>query len=71
MGEYAEAAAIHDYLWQVAERWLRTKQPGDFRWANWVFRDAMKAEGVAWWRRWVMWAAVAANGWWVARRLRR
>ena len=62
MGEYAEASAIHDWLWSVALRRLEHGRRADFAWANAVFVDAMRTLKVAWWRRWLMWAAVSVNG---------
>ena len=69
-GEYAEATVIHDYLWKLEIDRMRRGNSPDFRWANIVFLDAMTTLGVARWRRRIMWAAVALNGWLVARQYR-
>jgi hypothetical protein len=58
MGPYAEASAVHDYLWVEALR-----RNCDFSYANLVFRDAMKQSGIWAWRYWLMWFAVTLNGW--------
>ena len=56
--QYIAASVIHDYLWvQAAE------SGASYSYANWVFRDALRASGVWWWRRQMMWLAVTANGW--------
>lgn len=62
-GRYREAAVVHDFLWEEAR-----KGRVSYGFANAVFREAMEMLGVAWWRRWVMWAAVSINGWWQGRR---
>lgn len=65
--QYIAAAVIHDHLWRQA---LAGEVP--FSYANWVFRDALRASGVWWWRRTAMWLAVTLRGWevWAARRFR-
>jgi len=52
-GRYTKAAILHDYLCNLAEQ-------GKFerREADGVFRQAMRSLGVAFIRRWIMWAAV-------------
>ena len=66
MGEYAEAAVIHDVLWGKIVPHLSASPiaAADLRWANWIFLDAMRTLGVARWRRWAMWMAVALAAWW-------
>lgn len=49
-----EAAVVHD--------WLYVSKIVDKKTADKVFLEAMKETGVAWWRRSVMWAAVALFG---------
>ncbi|ELS8111650.1 DUF1353 domain-containing protein [Escherichia coli] len=53
-GRYAEAAIIHDWLYDNA---LRTKAEADR-----IFLDAMKVLGVPRWRRVLMYAAVRLFG---------
>lgn len=54
-GEQAhEAAVVHDYLY--GSKTVSKKLADD------VFLEAMKESGVSWWRRKLMWAAVAAFG---------
>lgn len=48
------AAVVHDYLY-TSGRESRAI-------ADAVFREAMEATGVAWWRRWVMWVGVRLGG---------
>jgi hypothetical protein len=57
--KYIAAAVIHDFLWRQAFLGEIT-----FSYANWVFRDALRASGIWWSRRTAMWLAVTANGWW-------
>lgn len=53
-GRYTKAAIIHDHLWREVVR----KQEISLREADALFRNAMAELGVAFLRRWVMWAAV-------------
>lgn len=54
-GDTAHAAAvIHD--------WLYSKGGNSRALADAIFREAMEAEGVPWWRRWLMWGAVRTFG---------
>jgi hypothetical protein len=54
-GETAhEAAVVHDYLYE--SKMVSKKMADD------VFLEAMQDSGVSWWRRKLMWAAVAAFG---------
>jgi hypothetical protein len=52
-GRYTKAAILHDHLCDLAEQ-------GKFerREADGIFRQAMRSLGVAFIRRWIMWAAV-------------
>jgi hypothetical protein len=50
-----EAAALHD--------WLYNQKLVDRKIADKIFLEAMKASGVSWWRRNLMYAAVRALGW--------
>jgi hypothetical protein len=52
-GTARRAAALHDYLYA---------QQRDREWADEVFLAAMEADGVPWWRRQIMYAAVRAFG---------
>lgn len=49
-----EAAVVHD--------WLYSEQKVSRDVADRVFREASAASGVAWWRRWLMWAGVRIGG---------
>lgn len=49
-----EAAVVHDFLYVT--------KPVSKKIADNVFLEAMKESGVSWWRRQLMWAAVAAFG---------
>lgn len=71
VGEYAEASVVHDAMWAIIVKHLRRGGPCTFEWTNWVFRDGMRALGVARWRRWAMWWAVALNGQWQRWRISR
>jgi len=55
---YLGAGVIHDFLWRRALAGEIT-----FGYANWVFRDALRALGIWWWRRTAMWGAVTFNAW--------
>jgi hypothetical protein len=68
-GRYTMAAILHDYLWS------RLAARGKLSWidADAIFRRALRELGVAFLRRWVMWAAVrwtalpkprGTEGWW-------
>lgn len=52
-GRYTKAVILHDYLWSLAKR-------GDVTWvdADGILRRTMRELGVAFLRRWLMWAAV-------------
>lgn len=54
-GTARRAAVLHDFLY--------SKQR-DREWADKVFRAAMEADGVPWWRRNLMYAAVRTFGGW-------
>jgi Protein of unknown function (DUF1353) len=53
-GRYTMAAILHDYLWS------RLAAKGKLSWidADAIFRRALRELGVAFLRRWIMWAAV-------------
>lgn len=57
IGRYQRAAVVHDWLYS------RLGPAVSRRLADAVFLDAMAAEGVAAWRRWLMWTAVRVAGW--------
>jgi Protein of unknown function (DUF1353) len=68
-GLYTMAAILHDYLWS------RLAAKGKLSWidADAIFRRALRELGVAFLRRWIMWAAVrwtalwkpgGTHGWW-------
>lgn len=61
-GLHSLAAVIHDYLYRI-----RGVLPGGRMLSWWqcnrIFRDIMKARGVRWSRRWVMWLGVTLGGW--------
>jgi hypothetical protein len=61
-GRHSLAAVIHDKLYQ-----LRGALPGGILLSWWqcnrIFRDIMRASGVRWSRRWVMWLGVTLGGW--------
>lgn len=52
-GRYTKAVILHDYLWSMA-------RAGGFAWvdADGILRRTMRELGVAFLRRWLMWAAV-------------
>ena len=50
-----EAAALHD--------WLYNQKLVDRKIADQIFLEAMKASGVSWWRRGLMYSAVRTLGW--------
>ncbi len=54
-GRYSRPAVVHDYLYRAGN--VSRAQ------ADAVFCEAMLVEGVVWWRRWVVWAAVRLFGW--------
>lgn len=58
-GKYLEAAIIHDYYYTLGEQ---ENSPIDYKLATKVFREAMKACGVNWLRRNVMYQAVMLFG---------
>ena len=56
LGHHLLPAILHDYMYvQGAKSSLTKKQ------ADQIFLDGMKAKGVSWYRRYVMYAAVRAN----------
>lgn len=57
-GKYTKAAVLHDYLWR------ELAAQGKMRWvdADGIFRRAMRELGVAFLKRWMMWAAVRFAG---------
>ena len=53
-GPYLRAAVIHDYLYSIdCPRWL----------SDAVFRNVMRVDGVALWRRWLVFYSVRVLGW--------
>ena len=54
-GRHAPAAVIHDYLYAIGQNGMR-------RYADRIFRDAMKESGVPFTRRWLMYAMVRLFG---------
>lgn len=56
-GKYSPAAVVHDYLY--------IKQHTTRLYADSVFKELMKALGVSWWKRNLMYSAVRAGGWFV------
>lgn len=57
-GASNEAAVVHDFLYSGQAGKVTRAQADD------VFFEAMKAEGVAGWRRGPMWFGVRMVGWW-------
>ena len=59
-GRAEKAACVHDHLYrdQVGPRGAITRAVADK-----VMLDAMKAEGVSWRHRWLIYAGVRAGGW--------
>jgi len=55
-GKYTKAAILHDHLCDLA-----TQGQFNRRDADGIFRQAMRVLGVAFLRRWIMWAAVRWN----------
>ncbi len=55
VGEYNEAAVVHDYLYSE----VRFSRRAD----DWVFRHIMRWCGVSWWKRQAMHRAVRLGGW--------
>ena len=55
LGRHQRAAVLHDYLYRNK---INSK-----RWADRQFRQAMACDGVAPWRKWLIWAGVAVFGW--------
>lgn len=53
-GNYAPEAVLHDYMYVHA---LQTKRVADK-----LFRLGMKARGIPYWKRWVMWSSVLIFG---------
>lgn len=53
-GQHAPAAVLHDYLYKTG-RFTRAA-------SDRFFLDAMKASGVSWTRRWMMYRGVRAGG---------
>lgn len=54
-GKYLEAAIVHDFYCVLGKD---SRSPIDFKMAAKVFREAMKACGVGWYRRNIMYQAV-------------
>jgi hypothetical protein len=52
-GRYTKAAILHDYLCRLAREGTFNRRDADG-----LFRQAMRTLGVAFLRRWIMWAAV-------------
>ena len=52
-GKYTKAAILHDHLCDLAKRGQFNRRDADG-----IFRQAMRVLGVAFLRRWIMWAAV-------------
>lgn len=53
----------HDYMYQFAAKLKVSRLLAD-----WVLLAGLTAEGLSWWRRWAVFLAVRAGGWWVWRR---
>jgi hypothetical protein len=53
-GKFRRAAVVHDYLYST-HKLSREK-------SDWIFLDAMRTDGVSWWKRRAMWAAVRSFG---------
>jgi hypothetical protein len=49
------AAVVHDYLYRTGYEWRAV--------ADEVFKEAMEAEDVPGWQRWLMYAGVRVGGW--------
>ena len=67
-GKYTKAAILHDHLCELAHRGKFSRRDADG-----IFRQAMRVLGVAFLRRWIMWAGVrlgaltsadGRKGWW-------
>jgi hypothetical protein len=56
-GRYTKAAILHDHLCNLAKAGKFVRRDADG-----LFRQAMRTEGVAFLRRWVMWAGVRCWG---------
>ena len=54
LGKYSKAAVIHDFLFATQQR--------SFRETNKIFLEGMKVLGVPWWRRTILYSAVATGG---------
>lgn len=52
--ETARPALLHDWLYYSHERSRKV--------ADRLFREGLEEEGVGWWSRWAMWAAVRVGG---------
>lgn len=59
MGRYTLAAILHDYLYEF--------HIGTRARADWLFLEVMRHLGVSWPRRWTMYLAVRAFGWYAWR----
>lgn len=55
LGRHQRAAALHDYLYE--------KRIGEKSWADKQFLQAMKADKVKGWRRYMAYTGVAVGGW--------
>jgi hypothetical protein len=56
VGRHRRPSVIHDCLWERAKKGRCL-----FSFANWVFWDALRSEGVGPIKAWLMWAAVSFN----------
>lgn len=61
-GRYTKAAVIHDFLYLAQPGGITRKD------ADGVFRRIMREEGVSWVKRWTMYSAVRAGGFFAWRR---
>ena len=59
IGNQNRASVLHDYLYVMEPEWCTR------RIADAIFLEGMKADGVNWLRRNIMWAAVRAGGWYL------
>lgn len=56
LGRYNRPSVAHDYAYEDGVPGMSRRE------ADLMFRDGMKAEGVSWHRRWLMWAGVRVGG---------
>lgn len=63
VGRHRRASVLHDWLWSCAEKDVACSDddslPTTYRFANWVFWDAMIACGEPRWSAYVKWLATA------------